>query len=184
MQELETERLILRNFQKQDFDDYSELIKMKNVNIRMGINKEFSCDEIEERFNKVLKDNFCYAIELRDNSKVIGQVNITAHEGNAEVLGIEPIKACNVNYCINERYWGRGFATEAMEEILKFIFSKLNKEIVFAGYFDKNISSGRVLEKCGFEIWGKIKNAKIWFEDDQPTDLIWTKLCKEKFIIQ
>ena len=44
--------------------------------------------------------------------------------------------------------------------------------------------SGRVLEKCGFEIWSKIKNAKIWYEDDQPTDLIWTKLYKEKFIIQ
>ena len=89
-----------------------------------------------------------------------------------------------MNYLINKHYWGNGYATEALNKIVEYVFSELNKEVVFAGYFDKNIASGKVLAKCGFEFYGQINNAKIWYEDNQPTNLIWTKLTKQNFIIQ
>ncbi len=52
---------------------------------------------------------------------------------------------------INKSFWGRGYAKEATDLILDFVFKKLKAHRVYAFVLHPNKASMRVLEKCGFK---------------------------------
>ncbi|CBF85237.1 hypothetical protein AN1621.2 [Aspergillus nidulans FGSC A4] len=73
-------------------------------------------------------------------------------------IGLKPrtdIQHCSMElgYWVGEEYWGRGIATEAVEEFVRWIFSRDEFAHVVrldAEVFDGNEGSKRVLEKAGF----------------------------------
>lgn len=59
-----------------------------------------------------------------------------------------------VGYWIGREYWGKGIATMAVAELLRFVVSR-----PLYGYVAKtNSGSRRVLEKCGFTLVGEEGN--------------------------
>lgn len=53
-------------------------------------------------------------------------------------------------YCFNEAAWGKGFATEAVESVLRWAFATLDLNRVQSEADTRNAASARVLEKLGF----------------------------------
>lgn len=66
-----------------------------------------------------------------------------------------------IGYWIGEPYWGRGYATDAVRQCLKFAFDELNLLRVYANIYEYNIGSMKVLEKVGFEKDAIIKSSVI-----------------------
>lgn len=64
-----------------------------------------------------------------------------------------------IGYWIGEPYWGRGYATDAVRQCLKFAFEELNLLRVYANICEYNIGSMKVLEKVGFEKEAIIKSS-------------------------
>lgn len=64
-----------------------------------------------------------------------------------------------IGYWIGEPYWGRGYATDAVRQCLKFAFEVLNLLRVYANIYEYNIGSMKVLEKVGFEKEAIIKSS-------------------------
>lgn len=64
-----------------------------------------------------------------------------------------------IGYWIGEPYWGRGYATDAVRQCLKFAFEELNLLRVYANIYEYNIGSMKVLEKVGFEKEAIIKSS-------------------------
>ncbi len=64
-----------------------------------------------------------------------------------------------IAYWIAEPYWGKGIATSAIEQILKYGFDELELTRIYAKPFGTNIGSQRVLEKTGFELEATIPKA-------------------------
>jgi len=62
---------------------------------------------------------------------------------------------------IGKKYWNRGYATEAIRLILQFGFSDLNLYRIYAGVFEPNIASRKVLEKYGFRQEGYWREAIV-----------------------
>ncbi|MGX1265033.1 ribosomal-protein-alanine N-acetyltransferase [Rossellomorea marisflavi] len=58
--------------------------------------------------------------------------------------------AGEVGYWIGRSFWGRGYATSAVEKILSFGFRDLALNRMWAMVRDSNIGSRTVLEKTGF----------------------------------
>jgi RimJ/RimL family protein N-acetyltransferase len=58
--------------------------------------------------------------------------------------------SAELGYWIAEEYWGRGIATEALTQMLNYVFSNFIFNKIRAHVFSNNPSSMRVLEKCGF----------------------------------
>jgi len=56
-----------------------------------------------------------------------------------------------VTYWIGKPYWGQGVATAA----LRLLLQEIPHRPIFARAAKDNIGSGRVLQKCGFEIVGE-----------------------------
>jgi len=58
---------------------------------------------------------------------------------------------------IGREYWGRGYATEALEGALVWASRQWKRRAMVAGHFADNPASGRVLEKAGFLYTGETR---------------------------
>ncbi|MCB0062895.1 MAG: GNAT family N-acetyltransferase [Caldilineaceae bacterium] len=59
-------------------------------------------------------------------------------------------RSAMIGYCLDEKAWGQGFATEAAGAMLQWAFDTLDLNRVESGADTRNRASERVLEKLGF----------------------------------
>jgi ribosomal-protein-alanine N-acetyltransferase len=62
-----------------------------------------------------------------------------------------PLQSANLGYWVAERSNGKGFATQAVAELIPIAFGELGLHRLEAGTLVDNVGSQRVLEKNGFE---------------------------------
>lgn len=55
-----------------------------------------------------------------------------------------------IGYWLGLPYWGRGYASEAVEALTAFGFDELRLDAIEAVVFKENKNSKRVLERCGY----------------------------------
>jgi len=48
----------------------------------------------------------------------------------------------------------KGVATECLQSVIKYAINKLDLKKINASYYEKNVASAKVFEKCGFKIEG------------------------------
>ena len=73
-------------------------------------------------------------------------------------------------YWVAEPYWGQGIASEAIRLIMSFARNYTNLVRIFAGVFEYNEASARVLAKNGFTLECRARKAvykhnRFWDED-------------------
>ena len=78
------------------------------------------------------------------------------HIGN---IKLGPIKfehmSAEVSYFIGEKeFWGKGIASKCVDSVVHFAVTELGLKKVNAGYYENNIGSAKVLQKCGFVVEG------------------------------
>ena len=67
------------------------------------------------------------------------------------VCGLRPYRdILELGYHLRPDFWGRGFASEAAEAVIKYAFYTLGLPALFAGHSPENHVSKHVLEKLGF----------------------------------
>ena len=88
------------------------------------------------------------------------------HIGNIKLGSIKFVHmSAKVSYFIGEkRFWGKGIASKCVRTIVKLAISDLGLKKINAGYYENNISSEKVLKKCGFVVEG-IKVSDVIFEN-------------------
>ncbi|MBI4537507.1 MAG: GNAT family N-acetyltransferase [candidate division NC10 bacterium] len=69
--------------------------------------------------------------------------------------------SAEIGYWLGAAYWGRGIATEAVRAVTAYGFSRLGLRRIFAGVFEWNPSSMRVLEKAGYSLEGRLRQAVL-----------------------
>lgn len=90
-------------------------------------------------------------------TKVLGDASVLVKTilFNGEVAGnivcFEQLGEREVGYWLGKEYWGKGIATQALENFLK----EIETRPLYAHVAKHNIGSRRVLEKCGFMISGE-----------------------------
>ena len=158
---LETERLILRYWKQGDQKQLIEVIN--NLNISKWIlviphpytkkDANWWINHCLEKQKKKEKDGYSFAIELKEENKIIRGIGLDSVN--------ESQKKASVGYWLAEPYWRKGYASEALEEILKFVFTRLKLNRLEADVFVGNPSSGKLLEKFGAKLEGtKRKGAR------------------------
>ena len=99
--------------------------------------------------NNGKNENILFAIEM--NNEMIGGIGMHQRAGHCYETG----------YWIGEPFWGKGFATEALNKVLDIAFNDLQLVRVQAYIFEGNTASERVLEKCGFKQEGFLLKSYI-----------------------
>lgn len=160
MQEIITERLVLREFRETDYDDlYEFLSQLEDDEFEgyPGITYENGKEHLKYR----LKSEEFYAIELKENGKVIGNIYCGNREFDAKELG----------YIVNRDYQRKGIACEALKAIMEHVFRQ-GTHRVYAECDPRNDCSWRLLEKAGLEREAHFKQ-NVYFHKDETGQPKW-----------
>ena len=66
-----------------------------------------------------------------------------------------------MGYWLGERFWDRGIATEAVRAVTELCFDRFPLTRIFALPFAWNKASGRVLEKAGYTLEGRMRQSAV-----------------------
>ena len=147
IEEINTERYILRKIEKSDCDDVYRLLSnpdiVENLNMNIHTKKE-DTESLIEDYLKELKEGkkYPYAIIEKDTKKFIGVFLIK--------LDLYDEDCFEFTIYLDKDFWGRGIYTEVLPCMEEVAFEKI-KTGNFRGFvMEKNKASSRVLEKCDF----------------------------------
>ena len=135
---METERLIIDRVKASDKEDY-----FVNISHDERVLETFVCryaETLEEfDFSSYPGREDLFAIRLKDSGRLIGII----------LYFDEKDGACEIGYGIGSRFWGRGYASEAVRRFLGYLLREKGFAAVYASFFEGNDASRRVMEKCG-----------------------------------
>jgi RimJ/RimL family protein N-acetyltransferase len=80
----------------------------------------------------------------------------------------------------NKEFWGKGYATEAIQLILEYAFKRLNLHKVNAGIVAIHQASIRAFEKAGFKIEGQARSQ--FYLDGDYYDSLYLGITKEDLL--
>ncbi|WP_456278683.1 GNAT family N-acetyltransferase [Bacillus sp. AK128] len=171
-----SDRLLLRPFTLEDSQKVEELAKDPliadtTLNIPHPYPKGGAVDWINSHKDLAAENkSFSFAMVIRETNEVIGAISIgMGHDAKAEL-----------GYWIGVPYWGKGYATEATQLMLRFGFEekKLNK--IWAAAFTRNPASTKVMEKSGMTYEGTFRQHVL--KNDRYEDLAYCSILREEYI--
>jgi ribosomal-protein-alanine N-acetyltransferase len=85
------------------------------------------------------KARITYAIVKLDANQLLGTMSFVRIDRSEGELG----------YWIGQPYWGMGYCTEAVRELIRFSFKNLALDKIVTEHLISNPASGKVMEKAG-----------------------------------
>ena len=82
-------------------------------------------------------------------------------------------RSAELGYWLSEEHWGRGIMTEAARAVVSYGFATFDLEHIFAGLFERNVGSRRVLEKAGFVLEGRLRMHVTTKDGETMDDLLY-----------
>ena len=103
-------------------------------------------------YNIRKRKSYTFGIVLKETGTVIGVVELMTFDWKN--------KNAEIGYWLGKKHWGEGLMTEAVRLILNFGFGNLRLHRIYARLFEENTGSARVLEKCGFNLEGRMREER------------------------
>ena len=146
---IETTRLILRPFRKEDAADLFEYLEKPTVNC-FACMKLKSLEEAQAAVKeKVAHSEYCFAIVLKDTGKVIGEIEAHPESSQPDAAANFVKDTFSPCWMLNENYHGKGYAYEAAHAFFDYLFNKKGARRIYAYTEDYNRSSQKLCEKLG-----------------------------------
>lgn len=145
---METERLILRHWRDTDAEALFKYASNPDIGPVAGWLPHTSIEDSLKIIRTIFAAPEVYAVVLKDTDEPVGSCGIMFSDAlhSAEMKYDE----AEIGYWIGKPYWGQGLIPEAVMFLLSRCFNELHLNAVWCGYYDGNIKSKRVIEKCGF----------------------------------
>ncbi|MGR9050547.1 GNAT family N-acetyltransferase [Halobacillus faecis] len=154
MPEFKTERLTLRKLAFSDLEDVFSFCSNPKVAHPMTWEVTESREATHEFLTMVMTgyekgESGEWAIEWNKTGQVIGV---------AAFIDWSNLHKCvEVGYFLSEDYWGRGIATEALQELVHYGFSQLDLNRIEGRCDTDNIGSQKVMKKLGMKYEGTLR---------------------------
>ena len=150
---LETERLLLRKLKMSDASTIYRYFSNREMTKYYGMEPFITIIEAE-KFIKDFLDDYTmllrWGIVEKSTNKLIGTCGYHAIS--------EKHKRAEIGYEIDLDSWGKGYATEAVTQLVEYGLTELKLHRIGANVFPENKSSRKVLEKIGFKHEGLLRN--------------------------
>ena len=128
-----------------------------------------SCREYYESFK--CSENLFLAIELKDNARHIGNMNVYMDSPNG---------LADIGIMLGDRSeWGKGYASEAWNAVLNYLLEDLNIRKVTAGTMACNKAMLKVMERSGMTPDG-IRKRQMLVDDGKTVNLIFYAIFNHK----
>lgn len=154
---LETDRLILRKFTKQDTEALFLILSDKEVNEFLPWHPLQNLEEakkfFEERYEAKYEQRqaYAYAVCLKEDNHPIGYINVDMKE------------PYDLGYALRREFWHKGITCEAAKAVIRQV-KKDGLPYITATHDRNNPRSGHVMQSCG------MKYCYTYEEQWQPKD--------------
>lgn len=173
---LETERLLLRQLNKEDSSDLYEYFSKDEVTKYYDLESFIEIRQAEElihtwnmRYQE--KKGIRWGITIKSDDKVIGTCGF--HNWSDEHFKAE------IGYELTPEFWKQGIMTEALNAILTYGFNVLEFNRIEAFIDPDNQSSRKLLEKVGLMEEGYLK--EYFYEKNQFVDAVIFAVLKKGY---
>ena len=176
MVRLRTERLLLRDFEPDDWpalhdvESRVEVARYQSFEPRTPEESRAYVAAARDEAIQDTRDTYDLAVVLIAEDQLIGRCGLGLTNSDlAEGM---------LWYTIHPSYWGRGYATEAARRLLDFGFRELRLHRIWADCDPANAASIRVLEKLGMRREGHLIE-NVWIKGAWMDSLIFAILNRE-----
>ncbi|MBN1299862.1 MAG: GNAT family N-acetyltransferase [Melioribacteraceae bacterium] len=173
---LPSERLILRPFTVEDAVDVKRLAGDRKISdTTLMIPHPYSDGLAEEwiKSNKVLFSDMVeiiFAVTEKLSGELIGSIGLRVNKD---------FNNADVGYWIGVPYWSKGYATEALHEIIKYGFEQLKLHRIHAHHMISNPASGKVMLKNGMKM--EVRLREHIKKNGEFADAVYYGILKEEF---
>ncbi|KAA0831533.1 GNAT family protein [Bacillus sp. AY2-1] len=155
--ELHTQRLYLRQMKASDslsmFKIWSDPDVTKFMNIS-NFTDESQAKDMIQFLNELAQNNKAirFTIIEKESNHIIGSCGYNS-------LDFENSKT-EIGYDISKKFWGKGYAPEAISSLLDYAFTHLKLYRIEAKVEPANVNSIKVLEKLNFTFEGTLRKSE------------------------
>ena len=170
---LRTARLTLRPFDMNDAPAVQKLCGAYEVALNtLVIPHPYPDGAAEEWISKHQKDF--------DENRIVHFAVDDGQLTGAMGLVMKDDGIAEIGYWIGVPFWGRGYASEAAREVVRYGFEDRGLQRIFAMHYGRNPASGRVLQKAGMAYEGTLRrHLKKW---DEYVDLVCYGVLREEWL--
>lgn len=157
--ELATERLTLRRFEMEDAGNmFYNWANDDEVTKYLTWPPHETVETTEEVLKDWIRqyertDYYQWAIELNELEQPIGSIGVNEID--------ERTDAALIGYCIGKEFWNKGYTTEALTEVIRFLMNEVGVNRVWSYHDSNNPNSGKVMLAAGMEYEGTMKKADV-----------------------
>lgn len=167
---IESSRLHIRPFVAADAADLArrrsdpEVAKYQNWSIPYSVERaESMVASIVEMGGPANGEWWMAAVCNRSNGEVLGDLALHLSEDG---------RTAEIGYTFASENWGKGYASEAVDALLGYLFDVLGVTRVFGMLHPDNPASAMVLERSGFLFEGHTRSS-FWLNDEVSDDWIY-----------
>lgn len=167
---LETDRLLIRGAVATDVADLHarrndpEVARHQNWTLPWSLESAEELIEGAAAMEGPVTDGWWMAVvTLKDTGETLGDLAVfLTFEGRIAEIG----------YTFASQHWGSGYAVEAVEALIEWLFTEAGVKRITAMIHPENVASAQVLERTGFLHEG-ITRQSYWVGDDVSDDWIY-----------
>lgn len=155
---IETKRLLLRRFVIEDTEAMyrnwaSDEMVTQYLTWPTHPAPSVSQQVLTEWINNYERSDFYqWAITLKeDGAEPIGTISVVSY--NDQIGKVE------LGYCIGQQWWHKGITSEALQQVMTFLFEKVEALRIEARHDRRNENSGEVMKKCKMKYEGTMRQA-------------------------
>ena len=168
---LETDRQILRPVTLKDTEDMYEYASDEETTYYV-FDRHQSLDDTERSIVQYFIEDPLgkYGIELKETGKMIGTIDLRIRREDRRAI---------MGYTLNKAFHGKGYMTEAGKAILKLGFDVLERDCIAALHDERNVASGKVMERLGMQKEGTLRHVEKWKKGEYFNDVYYSILKEE-----
>ncbi len=154
--QLETDRLLLRPFCRDDLQDFYAYASVPGVGERAGWKHHKSLEESQRILDMFIEEDKTFAIVCKESGKVIGSLGVEKYGLEQKLTEFDGYRGREIGYVLAKDFWGKGLMPEAVKAVIDYLFTAADMDFLLCGYYDFNSQSKKVQEKCGFRPYRRL----------------------------
>lgn len=170
---LVSERIYLRSLKESDAPIMLENTKDEEIRYMTGTKPTFTLEQIQRHIKNLSEDlsRYDFAICLNENDQMIGELSIFDMEEDEKKAGFR-ISMSSIELT------GKGYGTEAIRLVLKFVFENLKLNRLQLEVFSHNLHGIRAYEKVGFVKEGTLRES-LYYNGKYSDEIIMSMLLSD-----
>jgi ribosomal-protein-alanine N-acetyltransferase len=177
---LETERLLLREWDVTDAEDLFAFYSIEDVVRYTPITAYTTLEQAATKaadfrdWFRVKQLSVVWAVVLKETGKIVGECSLHSFSPKDQ--------RAEVGYAYSPQVWGKGIGSESIRKIVDYAFTDFSLFPInrLEAYTDpRNVASAKILEKLGFIKEGRLRQRHI--EKGEAVDSVVYGLLRDEY---